>query len=372
MNNTVNDIIHIMERIAPTRLAEEWDHVGLQLGQRDWPVRNIWVALDPSVDVVAKACRSDVDLLITHHPLIFEPLNAIDFETPVGAMVKMAAQHQLALFVAHTNLDSSAGGINDYLADRLALRDLKVLKKPDKSNKYKLVFYVPLEHEKPVLNALFETRAGEIGPYTCCSFRGYGKGSFRPGSSANPYSGKIDEISFAEETRIETVVRKNDIDDVLRVLKAVHPYETMAYDIYPLMDFETTEGLGRIGTIEKQTDLLSFARRVKNKLGLSTIKIAGKPDLIVKTAAVCSGSGAGLMNDFIASGADVYISGDLKFHDARTVEAAGLGLVDIGHFASERVMIDMVADRLKKIFRDRDMVIDIRACDFENDPFVRL
>ena len=372
MMATVADIINVMETVAPARLAEKWDNVGLQLGQEDWPVRNIWISLDPSFDVIDKACQSGVDLLITHHPLIFDPLKSIDFKTPIGSVIKMAAQHQLALFVAHTNLDSAAEGINDFLARRIGLKDLKALKISSKLNIYKVVIYVPLEHEQRVLNALFETKAGEVGPYTCCSFRGLGKGTFKPGSSARPYSGKIDEISTADEIRIETVVRENDIGDVIKKLSAVHPYETMAYDIYPLMDPGGTEGLGRVGTLDKSLDLVSFAKTIKKKLRLNTIKIAGKSDLTVKTAAVCSGSGSGLMNEFLSSGADVYISGDLKFHDARAVEGVGLGLIDIGHFASEHVMVDMLADRLKDILINAGMDINVEACDLENDPFMRL
>lgn len=372
MITTVADIIEIMETVAPMRLAEAWDNVGLQLGQEDWPVRSIWIALDPSFDVIHEACRSGVDLLITHHPLIFEPLTSINFKTPIGSVIKMAIQHQLALFVAHSNLDSAAEGLNDFLARRIGLEDLKVLKNAKQTNIYKLVVYVPLEYEQQILNALFETKAGEIGPYSCCSFRSYGKGTFRPGSSARPYSGKIDEVSFADETRIETVVRENDIDNVVRHLSASHPYETMAYDIYPLMEPGSTEGLGRVGSLDKRTDLISFSKTIKERLRLNSIKIAGKSDLNVRTAAVCSGSGSSLMGDFLSSGADVYISGDLKFHDARAVEAVGLGLIDIGHFASEHLMVEMLAERLKNVISKAGMAINIEACKLENDPFMRL
>ena len=372
MVSTIADIIKAMEAVAPMRLAEKWDNVGLQLGQADWPVRNIWISLDPTFDVIDKACKDGVDLLITHHPLIFEPLKSIDFKSPIGSIIKMAVQHKMGLFVAHTNLDSAADGINDFLARRIGLKDIKSLKNSNETNIYKIIIYVPLEHEQQVLKALFETKAGAIGSYTCCSFRGYGKGTFRPGSAARPYSGKTDEISTADETRIETVVRKNDIDDVVQKISAVHPYETMAYDIYPLVDHGSTVGLGRVGALDKAVDLVSFAKTIKRKLRLNTIKIAGRSDLVVNTAAVCSGSGSGLMKDFLSSGAQVYISGDLKFHDARAVEAVGLGLIDIGHFASEHVMTEMLADRLNNVLLDNGIDINIKACDLENDPFVRL
>ena len=369
---TIADIIEVMETVAPTRLAETWDNVGLQLGQEEWPVRSMWIALDPSLNVIHEACKKDVDLLITHHPLIFKPLKFINFKTPMGSIIRMAIQHQLALFVAHSNLDNAAEGVNDLLARRIGLEDLKVLESDKKTEDYKLVVYVPFEYEQKVLNALFETKAGEIGPYTCCSFRSNGKGTFRPESSAKPYSGKIGEISLVYEIRIETVVKKNDLDNVISHIRESHPYETMAYDVYPLLGPENKEGLGRIGSIGKSTDLVSFAMSIKERLGLNWVKVAGRPDLTVKTAAVCSGSGSGLMDVFFSSGAQVYISGDLKYHDARSVEAVDLGLIDIGHFASEHLMVEMLAERLKNILSKTDIDVKVEACKLESDPFMGL
>ncbi|UCD90500.1 MAG: Nif3-like dinuclear metal center hexameric protein [Desulfobacterales bacterium] len=369
---TIADIVEIMETVAPIRLAEQWDNVGLQLGQKDWPVRRIWVALDPTFEVIQEACQSGVDLLITHHPLISEPLRSIDFKTPIGSVIKMAIQHHLAIYVAHTNLDSAVEGLNDFLARQIGLEDLKALRHAKPADIYKLVVYVPKEHEQQLLHTLFETAAGEIGPYTCCTFRNSGTGTFRPGSSSKPYSGQIDEISSANEIRLESVVRKDDINNIVRHLRAIHPYETMAYDIYPLKGPGNREGLGRVGSLNKSTDLISYAKTIKERLRLNSIKIAGRSDLIVKTAAVCSGSGSGLMDDFLSSGAEVYISGDLKFHDARAVEAADLGLIDIGHFASEHLMVEMLVGRLKKILSQKDIDINIEACELENDPFIRL
>ncbi len=252
MTATVADIIKVMETMAPLRLAEEWDNVGLQVGQLDWPVRSIWVALDPLYDVVDGACRNGVDLLITHHPLIFNPLRCINFDTPVGSVIQAAAGHKLAIFAAHTNFDSAADGINDLLAFRVGLADLKVLKRGD------------------------------------------------------------------------------------------HPCEDSATD-----DLQK-QGLGRVGELEEAMELLPLALSIKEKLGLKYIKIAGKPDLPVRRVAVCSGSGSGLMKDFFSSGAQVFISGDLRYHDAREVEALNLGLIDMGHFASEYLAIEILAKRLDK------------------------
>ena len=376
MTTTVADIIKIMETVAPVRLAEEGDNIGLQVGQKDWPVRNIWVALDPLYDVVEAACRQDVDLLITHHPLIFQPLRSIDFNTKVGSVIQMATRSQLAIFTAHTNLDIVADGLNDILASRIGLSNLSVLGKVKTEEVFKFVVYVPVEYEQQVLSSLFETKAGQIGSYTCCSFRNSGKGTFKPGSSSQPFIGKPDEISHADEIRIETVVRKGDLASVIEHVRKNHPYETMAYDVYPLSimetDFMDNQGLGRVGDLDKAMELLPFTLMVKDKLGLESVKVTGKPDLRVMRVAVCSGSGSSLMSAFISSGAQVYISGDLRYHDAREVEAADLGLIDIGHFASEYIVIETLANRLTKVLTANDMDVKVEACKLEKDPFTVL
>lgn len=376
MTTTVADIIKIMETVAPVRLAEEGDNVGLQVGQKDWPVRNIWVALDPLYDVVEAACRQDVDLLITHHPLIFQPLRSIDFNTNVGSVIQMATRSQLAIFAAHTNLDIVADGLNDILASRIGLSNLKVLGKVKTEEVFKFVVYVPGEYEQQVLNSLFETKAGQIGAYTCCSFRNSGKGTFKPGSSSQPLIGKPNEISHADEIRIETVVRKQDLASVIAHVRENHPYETMAYDVYPLSimetDFMHSQGLGRVGDLDQTMELLQFTLMVKDKLGIESVKVVGKPDLQVMRVAVCSGSGSSLMSAFISSGAQVYISGDLRYHDAREVEAANLGLIDIGHFASEYIVVETLTERLTKVLTANQMDVKVEACKLEKDPFTVL
>lgn len=370
MPATVADIIKIMETFAPSFLAERWDNVGLQVGQRDWPVRNVWVALDPTYYVVAAACSKNVDLLITHHPLIFLPLKSIDFSTSVGSIIHLATKHKTAVFSAHTNLDIATDGINDILAERIGLKNLKVLRKGKEPENYKLVVYVPVEYEQKVLNALFETKAGKIGEYSCCSFRNKGKGTFRPGSLAKPFIGKTGEISHTDEIRIETVVLKKDLGGVIEHIRGLHPYETMAYDIYPLLTSGNREGLGRVGELDETIDLASFALFIKEKLGLKYVKLAGKPDLPVNKVAVCTGSGSSLMQNFFSSGAQAYITGDLRYHDARDAEAANLGLIDIGHFASEHLIVDVLTDRLGKILSENRMDVNVEAYGLENDPFM--
>lgn len=263
----VADIIKLMEGIASATLAEEWDNPGLQAGEKDRPVRIIRIALDPSIDVVADACKQQADLLITHHPLIFRALKMIDFSSGVGAVIKMAACHQMAIFSAHTNLDSAAGGVNDVLADRIGLANRMVL--------------LPTQRSQ-------------------------------------------------------------------------------------------AEGLGRIGDIGEPTDLASYALRIKHQLGLPYVTIAGRPDLPVSKAVVCSGSGSSLMQAFFASDAEVFITGDIRYHDARDVEAANRGLIDIGHFASEHLIVDVLRKRIKTALSEAGLDVDVAVCGAEKDPFTRI
>jgi len=278
MAHTLSDIIDILDNLAPPSLAEEWDNCGLQLGDLAWPVTKIWVALDPVKAVVEAACAQDVDLLITHHPLIFKSLKAIEFHTPLGAILNTAIRHNLAIFTAHTNLDSVPGGLNDILAGRLGLKDLQPL-----------------------------AAGGEI----------------RGSKSA----------------------------------------------ISPLIHPGDRPGIGRVGHLDKTMDLKSLARAIRAEMGLNLVRFAGDPHLPVKKVAVCTGSGSSLLSNFFASGAQVYISGDIRYHDARDVEAANLGVIDIGHFSSEHFMAEDLAARLGTIFVESGINVAIEACDIEIDPF---
>ena len=186
MKATVRNIIEAMQTIAPSCLAEKWDNVGLQVGDKDWTVKKIWIALDPLPEVVEAACSKGVDLLITHHPLLFKPLKSIDLSTTAGSIINTALCNEIAIFSAHTNLDKVKGGINDILADIIGLKNLKVLSKPVLTKKIKLVIYIPTGYEDQILKALFESAAGKIGDYTCCTFRNKGEGTFAPAGGPKP------------------------------------------------------------------------------------------------------------------------------------------------------------------------------------------
>jgi dinuclear metal center YbgI/SA1388 family protein len=366
---TVADIIRIMEKLAPPGLAESWDSVGLQIGSRDWPVHTIQVALDPLFEVIREACRQQVSMLITHHPLIFKPITSLDFNSPLGSALLAAAQSRLSIYTAHTNLDKAHQGTNDLIADRIGMKQRRPLTDPVTQRVAKLVVFVPVSHEDRILKALAETRAGLIGPYTACSFRNPGIGSFFPLESARPFIGETGRISQVEEIRIETLVETRDLADVVSHIRRHHPYETMAYDVYPLDPVPDGQGMGRVGDLETPARLIDLAESLQASLNIAVVKTVGDPNRILRSAAVCTGSGSSLLKTFLSSGADVYISGDLHYHDARTVQEQGRALIDIGHFGSEHPIVSVLAARIQQNLESEDLPVTVQTCEFETDPF---
>ncbi len=365
---TVADILAVLHRMAPPELAESWDSVGLQIGDPAAEVQQILVALDPLETVIAEACSRNADLLVTHHPLLFKPASVIDFSTPLGRILRQTAIHRLAVCCAHTNLDKALGGTNDVLARVIGLEHLQVMVDPVMEERFKVVVFVPETHETAFLDAVLSSDAGgRIGAYRGCSFRIRGKGTFEPRDSARPFVGTIGRRNEVEEVRIEIVVDATHLADLVSVMRSHHPYETMAYDVYPLRVEPTGAGMGRVGRLPIEMPLEAFARLLRDRMHLQGLQVVGDPNMPVRRVAVCTGSGSSLVRRFLRSDADVFVSGDLHYHDARDAEQAGKGLIDIGHFASEHVIVSDLAQRLGDALADRG--VRVEACTIEKDPF---
>ena len=368
----VYDIINLMEEIAPGGLAEDWDNSGLQCGDRNWPVNHILVALDPSPEVIQAACQTNADLLITHHPLIFKPLKNLALDSPLGKLIHLSITHQVAVFSAHTNLDSVSGGLNDFFAEKIGLLKLTFLSGAPDLDLVKLVVHAPEDACETVLNGLIEAGAGSIGNYSSCTFRSLGIGTFQPGPDARPHIGAPGVLESVAECRIETRLQKHQIPGVLNHVRACHPYETMACDVYPLHPVEINHGIGRVGELKRPMELKALSAHLKSIFHLSILKVSGPPDMQVNKIAVCTGSGSGLVKSFLASDADVFISGDLKYHDAQDARMNGRALIDVGHFASEEIMIALITDRLTALIRREGLDVSVEALHMESDPFYYL
>lgn len=369
MKAKLADIIQIMETIAPEHLAESWDNVGLQVGEPSWRIKKIWIALDPTPDVVSAACDNNVNLLITHHPLLFNGLKKIDFSHPVGKIIQLAGMHQLAIFSAHTNLDNAHHGLNDILADKIGLDNVTILKRSNADAMYKLALSIPKNIEEKILGTLIELNGKETNTLArslimCDAHKIQIEGD-KPKASENVSN----RILRKEAVQIETDVCKNELPNVIGHILKMHEEEIISYDILPNLFQDANTGTGRIGDVKENVRLSSFAEHLSRQFGTSLVKVTGEPDLLINRVAVCSGSGASMIPDFVSSGAQVFVTGDLKYHDARVIEQAGLGAVDIGHFASECIVIDELKNRLQKIVSDKQINARIESCDIERDPF---
>jgi len=364
----IQDLVGLIHTLYDPGLAEDWDNVGLQVGDPAAPLARVMVALDPSFGAVQAASDAGAQALVTHHPLLFRPIKSLTPEDAVGQVLWTAVRSNVSVISAHTNLDCAEDGLNGWLARQLGVPE-NVPLQPVAGEYLKLVVFVPVGHEPQVAEALFAGGAGHIGAYDRCSFRSQGEGTFRPGPESSPFIGAPGKIQQVEETRLEMIVPQRKLARALEKMLKAHPYEEVAYDLFPLQNQVPGAGLGRIGKLEQATTLDAFATRVKDALGCDHLRLTGARDLPVQKVALCGGAGAGLLHAAHRQGADVLITGDVKYHEARHAEELGIALVDAGHFATEKLMVDLVADALRKAAGKRHWEIEFIPYTGEQDPF---
>ena len=371
INPKLSDIAGIINKKYPFTLAEDWDNVGLQLGDPSTEIRRIMVALDPLPQVIASAIDSNCDLLITHHPLIFSPLRQITSSTSTGSSILKAAQNRLALLAMHTNYDIAQDGLNDLLAKRIGLEQTRPLKITGRDELSKLVVFVPQEQLEKVRTALLP-HAESIGNYQDCSFSAAGEGTFLPLTGAQPSIGTVGELAQVAEYRLELMVRRTLLPKAIRTLLNVHPYEEPAFDCYPLLNEAPPEGLGRIGSLPKPARLADWAASLAETLECTSVRFTGSPDRMIQKIALCSGSGASLLRDAVRAGADLLLTGDVKYHEAREAEARGVAMVDAGHFGTEILMVAAIRDFLNNSLNKAGYAAEILTADCEQDPFTTI
>jgi len=348
MQARVRNVSSILETHYPSYTAEKWDNVGLQIGSYDCSVSKIMVTLEVDAAVLSEAVTQQVDLIITHHPLFFKPIKTINYDQPQGDLIKTMIQHNINLFAAHTNLDAGSHGLNQYLAEKLELQDIALLDCSYSEALYKLVVYVPRDHEQNVRQAITDAGAGHIGKYSHCSFRSLGTGSFLAGEGSRPFIGQPGELEEVEEYRLETIVPQRILDKVLGSMKTSHPYEEIAYDLYPLSNQNLAYSPGRIGQLNESVSLREFCVYVKQKLQIDTLHVVGDWQNRVRKIALVSGAGTSFINTAHAQGCDLLLTGDLKYHEAKDAQALGLNIIDAGHQQMERLMAPLVADLLRE------------------------
>src|SRR5690625_2017901 len=360
------DIFNWIETWAPLTLAYDWDNVGLQIGSKTNNVKKILVTLDVSEAVVDEAIEKQVNLIISHHPLLFKPLTQVDVNKPKGRIVQKLLQHDITVYSAHTNLDIANGGINDMLCDMLNVCETKPLIERMHESLYKLIVFVPQSHAEKVRDALSEGGAGHIGNYSHCTFQAEGQGTFKPLEGTDPFIGTKGNLEFVDEIKIESIVPEQNLSSTIHAKIKAHPYEEVAYDIYPLENKGTTYGLGRVGKLAEKVNLETFCQTVKETFNMPYVRVTGDLSKNVQKVAIVGGSGEKYLTEAKRKGADVYITGDMTFHQAQVAEEIGLSVIDAGHYI-EYIMKEHLAEKLESAFKNDQ--IDVLASLVNTDPF---
>lgn len=368
LRTKLSDIVGIINKIAPPVLAEDWDNVGLQVGDPANEIDRIMVALDPCPEAVDAAIKNSCQLLLTHHPLIFKPLKRISTTDETGRLIHLAIANRLAIVSLHTNYDIAQNGVNDLLAEALGVTFCRPLKVSHREELLKLTVFVPPAHHDTLMNALLPFN-WQSGNYADCSFTASGQGTFKPLAGASPYIGKVGDRESVEESRFELLIRKAELQPALKSLRKAHPYEEPAFDITPLLNEGLQSGIGRIGLLESAPLLKDFAESVKKYLGTTALRIVGNPEQRISKLALCGGSGASLLRDAAREGADLFLTGDIKYHEAREAQTLGIALIDAGHFATEILMVDGLSLQLEKELGKRKYDVKVLRCRSESDPF---
>lgn len=345
---TGTDLVAILEEFAPARLTLPEDASGLQWGDLSREEPAILLALDFNEEVLAAALTRGISFIFTHHPFLYRPLQQLDGQNKREALVMRAIKADITLFTAHTNLDVAPRGVSQALGEVLCLKKMQPLFLTGRDELEKLVVFVPEGHENKVREALAAAGAGWIGNYSHCTFQLSGTGTFLPLKGTTPFIGAHGTLEKVREYRLETVLYRRCRRQVLEALYAAHPYEEVAYDLYPLASGGTSWGLGRTGYLAEKTTLEKLAQRCDALLQPDYLNVAGDLKMPVEKIAVLGGSGADYIPAALQSGAQVFITGDLKFHAAQEAVRAGLALIDAGHAATERPVLPVLARFLEE------------------------
>jgi dinuclear metal center YbgI/SA1388 family protein len=346
---TVAAVVDFLEQLAPPELAAQWDNVGLLLGDRAAEVQRIMTCLTVTPDSVAEAIESGAQLIVAHHPIFFRSVKRLTSATPEGRMLLALARAGVAVYSSHTAFDNARGGINEILAARLELRGTAPLRRRTELIPfYKLVVFVQDADLARVSDALFAAGAGNIGQYSRCSFRLAGTGTFFGSDATHPAVGQKGRPEEVSEWRLEAVCPQAALEHAIAAMRRAHSYEEPAYDIYPLLSKPSPLGDGRFGKLPRPMCLSDLALSTKALLKCHQLQLIGNGDSSVETVAIVCGAGGELLADAVRSRADVFITGELRFHDVLAAQANGLALLLPGHFATERIGVEELAARLQK------------------------
>ena len=342
----IKEIIDVLEKLAPPLLQEDYDNSGLLIGNKNNSCTGALISLDVTEKVIEEAKARKCNLIISHHPLIFRGLKKITSDNYISRTIINAIKKDIAVYAIHTNLDNVSHGVNSKIAEKLGLRNCTVLFPKDGQLK-KLVTFSPVANAEDVRNALFAAGAGAVGKYSECSYNVSGEGTFKAGEGTNPFVGKQGQRHTEPEIRIEVIFPPYIQETLLTSLKRAHPYEEVAYYIQPLDNLDELTGSGMVGDLDEAISPEDLLEKLKHQFKLSVIRHTDSPSKTISRIAICGGSGFFLLPNAIASGAQAYITSDIKYHDFFEAEGEIL-LADIGHFESEQFTTDLLSDILSE------------------------
>ncbi|MES2275588.1 MAG: Nif3-like dinuclear metal center hexameric protein [Bacteroidota bacterium] len=344
----LSELTNYLEGLAPLAYQEDYDNSGLIVGHPDKEIQQALVSLDCTEAVVDEAIALHCQVIVSHHPIVFKGLKKFNGKTYVERVVEKAIKNNIAIYAIHTNLDHIKTGVNARICETLGLKNCHILS-PKQGLLKKLVTYVPHAQAEQVRGALFKAGAGHISNYSDCSFNTHGQGTFKGNEHSDPYVGQRGERHTEPETRIETIYPANLESKILMALFLAHPYEEVAYDLYPITNQHQEVGAGMIGEVEHPVDEKTFLQHIKWKMDASVIRHTAFTGKMVKKVAVCGGAGGFLLKQAIAAGADVFVTADYKYHEFFDAEGK-LVIADVGHFESEQFTQHLLCEIIQKKF----------------------
>ena len=344
----IKEIVSALERFAPLPLQDGFDNAGLQIGLTEAEATGALLCLDVTEAVLDEAIASGCNLIISHHPLIFKGYKSITGKDYVERCILKAIKNDIVIYSAHTNLDNAPGGVNFKIAEKIGLKNVRILD-PKESSLIKLVTFVPSAQAEEVRNALFTAGCGCIGNYDSCSYNTEGEGTFRAQEGSHPFCGTVGELHRETEVRIETILPEYKKGEVIRALLSKHPYEEPAYDLYPLHNSWAQVGSGIVGELEEPESELEFLKRIKKRFEVGCLKHNKLTGRLIQKVSLCGGAGAFLIPQAVRSGADVFITGEIKYHDYFGRETDIL-LAEIGHYESEQYTKEIFYSIIRDLF----------------------
>lgn len=350
--------------------AEDWDRLGLQLGDPEQQVKRIGISLEATPHSVSWAVENDLQLLICHHPLFFQPIDSLKNNQEPGRTASLMVKQEISLLVAHTNLDAAPEGVSTALGRRLGLINLIPLEKRS-HDLVKLVLFVPIGYEEKIIKILDAQNTGRMGPYRLCTFKARGEGTFVPEEGSRPFQGEIGRMQRVSEWRLEVSTPKATICELIEMIRLVHPYEEMAYDIYSVECSSADVGIGRVGLFDPAISWETLIYRLKQEVEVPQVRVSGPIPRTIRKAAVCGGSGGRLIFNALSAGAEILICGEIGFHPVVSHQGQGMTLIEIGHYPSEKWVIPILAEALREASRTDGWGIEVFENRESGDPYVQ-